>query len=180
MLLVGDHVGHRVGQGQILETIDSQQSRRRGQHDGDEGGRRDVGELAHHLHVVHRRAAGQLPTGRQVAHLVVDHQQTERLAAGATELGLVHQAEQVGLVELDGAGQVAVELPPAGRQHGDAQPAAGRMRVHQPGQPAPGPLEALQARIMQDPVELGGDDRVDQHQFAVHQAAQGVWAMPVR
>src|SRR5579875_1091544 len=46
------------------------------------------------------------------AHLVVDDKQPVRLAAGHAEFGIVNFAEQLALIEFDGAFEVAAQLCP--------------------------------------------------------------------
>jgi hypothetical protein len=78
-------------------------------HTGDERrerGRGDLRETAQHTHVV-----DLLIRTRLVRDEVVADQQSERLAAGHAELGVVDLLEQVALVELDGAFDVLTSSP---------------------------------------------------------------------
>ena len=99
-----------------------------------------------------------------VAPLVVADQRAVGLAARRAELVLVDLLEELALVELDGAGEVAIELALGQVEHAQLQRGAGLRVMDQVMQSPPRALELEELRIVHDRVELLGQlgiDRLD-------------------
>ena len=92
----------------------------------------------------------------QVAEVVVRHQGTERLAAGGTELVLVHLLEDGALVPscslelLEGLGELIL----ADVHYADLEVAVRLCVAHQIIQPAPSTLQLLEVLVVQHEVHL--------------------------
>src|SRR5262249_27035928 len=96
-----------------------------------------------------------------VMDLVVTDEQAERLAAGMAELRLVDLPEQVALVEFQSAVLVGDELAPGDGENLDLDRVILRELFHQVFQAPPGGLELLKFGVVEDGVDLPGDQFVD-------------------
>ncbi len=159
---------------QIREAVHAEQGWRHRQHGRHEGSRGDLGERPHDDHVVDRGDRAGCPRLGPVPDLVVDDEQTERLAARLAELVLVDLPEELRLIELDRAGHVALQFPPTGCQEPDLKRPVGREAADEPGEAAPGAFEPLKARLMQHRVELGREQAIDGQEVPVDQSAQAL------
>ena len=108
--------------------------------------------------------------------LVVGRDQPEGLAARRAELLLVDLSEQVALVEFQRPARCRGRLPPSVHlQQLDANPATGRRKpVDEPHQAAPGAFEATKPGVVQDGIELRGDQGVDGRDIPVERGANDV------
>ena len=151
---------------QIGEVVNLQQGRGSAQHGRYESRGGDPRQLQQRIDVVGRS------TGRRaVADLVVDNQQPVGFAAGHAEFALIDLLEQLALVELDGAVEVAAEFVP--RKMQDLQLyRPGRIEpADEPGNGAPAPLELPHARMMQYRIDLLGEQGIDRGDVPVERAA---------
>ena len=115
--------------------------------------------------VRHRRHRGRLPdevdVPRGAPHLeVADEERVGRSPEGAV-LGLVDRLEQVRLVERGGAGEVALDLLAVAVEHPHPHRAREVVLGDELVQAAPGRLELLHLRVMQDLVDLVRDEAVE-------------------
>src|SRR5690606_38619810 len=96
----------------------------------------------------------------------------ERLAAGRPELLAVDLFEQRALVELDGTVEIPANLAPPGIEDADL---GALYRLGDPDQiekPPPAGLEHLELRMMEDRVELFGQQPVNHRDVAVEGGEQ--------
>ncbi len=98
---------------------------------------------------------------RGTAEFVVADERGNRLAAENTVLFFVNLLEERALIELRSPLQIAQQFFLAGVQDPDLQHRTGRRVVQQVLQAAPGALQLLKLRVVQDFVELNRNQVVD-------------------
>ena len=103
----------------------------------------------------------QLDVFRAAAELVIADQRGERSAAEDAELFFVDFLEQGALVELRRPLQILEQVFLGDVQHLDLQHVAGFALIDQVLDAAPGAFQLLEGRIVQDFVQLQGDQPVD-------------------
>ena len=149
----------RLGQLQRLfelgELIQAEHRRMDAGHEGGEGRRRHLRDGPQSGHVVD----GVFRRGTR-PNLIVAQQQAERLAAGRAELVAVDFAEQLALIELDGPFEVAGKLVPSDAQQADFDVLRPFGLFGQILQPAPGGLQFLEPRVVQNGVHAVGEQAV--------------------
>ena len=102
----------------------------------------------------------------------VDDQEAIRFTARRAEFLLVYLAEQLALIEFDGAFQIAADLRPGDVQHLDLEPAGKFRAVHQPRNTTPRAFQLAHAVVVQDGIDLLGEHGVDRGDVAVERIAQ--------
>src|SRR5690606_6092581 len=124
-----------------------------------EGGRRDLSQVAQEAHVVVRMFRGHARMEFKVAD-----QQSKRFAARTTEFVFINLAEQLALIELDGALEIAFQFPAANVQHAnlDIRRLLLVDTLDEILESAPRAFQLLKLRMVQNRVQLRVDQLVDQ------------------
>ena len=161
------------GAGEIVDIVEVGEVFRLQQRRGCRENRRaercggDAAQLRHRIDVV-----GAGGGTRTVPHFVVDDHQAKGLAAGRAELVFVDFAEQLALIEIDRAFQIAANFRPGDIHRLDLQLGALLHPIDQPSQSAPGTLKLAKAGIVQNGIELFRKNGVERGNVAVQCAAQ--------
>ena len=154
-------------QAELVEGFQAEQLGRRTDDGGREGGGGDLRQPLEAGHVV-----GRPLLGRAMLDGVVAQQHAEGAAAGHAELVAVDLVEQLALVELDGAFLVAAQFGPGQVEQAQHHRLGVLRLLHQRAHPAPGAFQRLEALVVQDGVDLFGQQRVDRRDVAVEGGAQ--------
>ena len=127
-----------------------------------ERGGRHARDLRERLEIVVR----MLGAG-EVVDLVVAQQHAERFAPGMTELLFVDLSEELALVELQGPHLVLHQLRPGEVQDPYLDHTIDRHLRNQGVQPSPGGFQLLEGGMMEDRVDLPGQQGIDPSDVAV-------------
>src|ERR1700730_17872208 len=106
-----------------------------------------------------------------MTNFMIDDEQAVGLAARRAELFLVHLAEELALIEFDGALEIAAERQPGNTKHLHFDPARRIEPGDKPGKTAPAALEEAQAAVVENRIELGANQRIKSRDVTIERAA---------